>query len=102
MPARPAFRREAEPLLGPILGVVVGFDQPVPLEALQRGVHLSDVERPDLAGPRLELLPQLETVFRAFAEKCQQGVPDAHEDLDFVIIPGILLYSSTSVQTHAA
>ena len=91
-------RRETEPLLRALLGIVVGFDQPVALEPLQRGVHLADVEGPDLAGPGFELLPQLETVFGAFAQKAQQGVPDAHDSFAFVSILGILLHRSTSVQ----
>jgi len=52
-------RSDPEALLRAITLRVVGLDQPVTLQALQGGVDLSHVERPDLARPRLELLPQL-------------------------------------------
>ena len=70
-----------EALLGALLGRVVGLDQPVALEALQRRVHLPHVERPDVAGPGLELLAQLQPVLGALAEQGQQGVADAHVPL---------------------
>ena len=70
---------DVEALLRAVLGRVVGLDQPVALEALQRRVHLPDVERPDLTGPGLELLAQLQAVLRTLAEQGQQGVPDAHD-----------------------
>ena len=72
---------DVEALLGTLLGGVVGLDQAVPLQALQRRVHLPDVERPDLAGAGLELLAQLQPVLGTLAEQGQQGVADAHESL---------------------
>src|SRR4029450_9424253 len=36
---------------------------------------------PHLAGPELELLPQLKAVFRALAQQGQQRVPNAHQHL---------------------
>ena len=67
-----------EALLGALVGGVVGLDQPVALEALERRVHLPDVERPHLAGAGFELLAQLQAVLGALAEQGQQGVTDAH------------------------
>ena len=68
-----------KPFCGPSSDGVVGLDQAVPLEALQGGVHLPHVQRPDLAGSGLELLAQLQPVLGPLAEEGQQGVPDAHE-----------------------
>ncbi len=45
-----------KPFCGPVLGRVVGLDQPVALQALQGRVHLPDIERPHLTGSGLELL----------------------------------------------
>ena len=56
------------------LAVAVGLDEPVPLEALQRRVDLPDVQRPDLARPRLELVLQPQAVLRPLAEQGEQGV----------------------------
>ena len=47
--------RDPEGLLRTVLSGVVGFDEPVALEALERHVHLTDVERPDLPGSGFEL-----------------------------------------------
>jgi len=68
-----------------------GFIAPIPnctttglavsLKPLQRRVNLADVERPDLAGVRLELLAKLKPVLRTIAEQRQQRVPNAHEHL---------------------
>ena len=66
-------------LLRPLALAVVGLDEPVPLEPLQRRVDLPDVQRPDLAGPRLELVLQPQTVLRPLAEQGKEGVWDAHE-----------------------
>ena len=71
-------RGDPEALLRAVLAVTVGLDQPVPLEALQRGVDLAHVQRPDLTGPRLELLPQLQPVLGPLTEQREQGMPDAH------------------------
>ena len=71
-------RGDPEALLRSVLGVPVGLDQPVSLEALQRGVDLAHVQRPDLTGPRLELLPQLQPVLGPLAEQGEQRMPDAH------------------------
>ena len=76
---RLTFVGDVEALLGALVGRVLGLDEPVAFEALEGRVHLADVERPDLAGPGLELLPQLEAVLGPFAEQRQQGVPDAHD-----------------------
>ena len=69
---------DVEALLGALVGGVVGLHQPVALEALERRVHLPDVERPHLAGAGLELLAQLQAVLGTLAEQGQQGVTDAH------------------------
>jgi hypothetical protein len=63
-----ALRRDVEALLGSLVGRVVGLDEAVALEPLQGGVHLTDVERPDLPGARLELLAQLEAVLGSLAQ----------------------------------
>ena len=70
---------DPEALLRAVVAGVVGLDQPVALQPLQRRVHLADVQRPDLAGPRLELLAQLKPVLGPLAEQRQQGVTDAHD-----------------------
>ena len=85
--ARPAVMRK--PFCGPVLGRVVGLDQPVALEALQRRVHLADVERPHLAGAGLELLAQLQAVLRSLAQQGQQRVADAHRTFELSIILGM-------------
>ena len=69
---------EPERLLRSVVAVAVGLDEPVALEALQRRVHLTDVERPHLAGALLELLAQLQPVLRTLGEQGEQGVADAH------------------------
>jgi hypothetical protein len=46
------------------LAVAVGRDEPVPLEALQSRVDLADIERPDVARPRPELVLQPQAVLR--------------------------------------
>jgi hypothetical protein len=76
-----AGRGDPEALLRAVALRVVGLDQPVALQALQGGVDLPHVERPDLAGPGLELLPKLQTVLRALAQQGQQRVPNAHQHL---------------------
>ena len=86
---------DPEVLLRTLLGRVVGLDEPVPLEPLQRGVHLADVERPDFAGPFLELLAKLQAVLRALAQQREQGVPHAH-GMQPRIILSILLAMLTS------
>ena len=65
-------------LLRALALAVVGLDEPVALEALQRRVDLADVQRPDLARPRLELVLQPQAVLRPLAEQGQEGVGDAH------------------------
>src|SRR4029453_17943740 len=79
------------PLLGALAFLVVGLDESVPLEALERGVDLPDVERPDLARPRLELVLQPQAVLRPLAQQCEQGVGDAHERLHDANIPSSIL-----------
>jgi hypothetical protein len=49
-----ALGRDPVPLPRSLVFPVVGLDEPVPLQALKSGVDLTDVERPDLARPRLE------------------------------------------------
>ena len=71
--------RDPVPLPRPLALAVVGLDEPVPLEALQRRVDLPDVQRPDLARPRLELVLQPQAVLRPLAEQGEEGVRDAHE-----------------------
>ena len=70
---------DPEALLRAVIPVIVRLDQAVTLEPLQRRVDLADVERPDLTGPRLELLAQLQPVLGPLAEQRQQRVPDAHD-----------------------
>ena len=62
-----AFLGDVEALLRALLVRVLGLDQAVTLEALEGRVDLPDVEWPDLAGPGLELLPQLEPVLGPLA-----------------------------------
>ena len=71
--------RDPVALLRPLALAVVGLDEPVPLEALQRRVDLPDVERPDLARPGLELVLQPQAVLRPLAQQGEEGVRDAHE-----------------------
>ncbi len=82
---------DPEPLLRAGIGVVVGLDQAVALQPLQRRVHLPDVERPHLAGARLELLAQLQAVLRALAQQRQQRMPDAHDVTALDIMLGSIL-----------
>ncbi len=89
---------DPEPLLRAGIGVVVGLDEAVALQPLQGRVHLADVERPDLAGARLELLAQLQAVLRALAEQRQQRVPDAHDVTTLDIMPRIILGIQLPVQ----
>jgi len=78
-------------LLPVVLVRVVGLHQAVSFEALERGVHLADVERPHVTRLLLELLAELKAVLRALCQKRQKGVPDAHRVPEFRIILGILL-----------
>src|SRR6185369_12177114 len=82
---------DAEALLRTGFAVIVGLDEPVALQPLQGRVHLADVERPDLARPRLELRPQLKTVLGAFAQQRQQRVADAHGVIQLDIMLGMIL-----------
>ena len=67
--ARVRFRRAmALMLMTLVLPGSLGFHQPVALQALERRVDLADVERPDVPGPFLELLTELQSVLRAFAQ----------------------------------
>ena len=77
---------------------VVGLDESVALEALQRRVHLADVQRPHLAGPLLELLAQLEPVLRPLGKQRQHGVTHAHGLALSGSILDILLGGQRSVQ----
>jgi len=86
-----ALAGDPEGLLRAVLRLVVGLDQPVPLQPLQRRVHLADVERPDFAGARLEFLAELQPVLRPLAEQRQQRMPDAHVGIPFSSMPGIIL-----------
>ena len=91
---------DAEALLGAVLGLgLVGLDEPVALEALQRRVHLAHVERPDVAGSRLELLAQLQAVLGPLAQQRQQGVPDTHGRIIFRSILRILLAETGTLST---
>src|ERR1019366_8577814 len=56
----------------------VRLDQPVALQSLQGRVYLADVQGPDLSGPRLELLTELEAVLGPLAQQGEQCVADAH------------------------
>ena len=77
-------RSDPVPLLRALALAVVGLDEPVPLEALQRRVDLPDVQRPDLARPRLELVLQPQAVLRPLAQQGEEGVGDAHEPLSSI------------------
>ena len=46
----------------------IGFDEPVSLEPLQRGIDLANIQWPDFARPRLELLAQLKAILWTLAE----------------------------------
>ena len=70
------------PFCGPSSAVLVGLDEAVAFEPLQGRVHLAHVERPDLAGARLELLAELEARTSALAQQSEQGVTHAHGALD--------------------
>ncbi len=94
--------RDPVALVLAVLAGAVGLDEPVTLKPLQGRVHLADVERPDLAGPGLELLAQLEAVLRALAEQRQQRVRDAHRVPRFSIILGIVLSRRALDATHSA
>src|SRR5207237_751502 len=59
-------------LLRPVVGVVVGRHQAVTLQALQRRIHLTHVQRPHLTGAGFELVAQLEAVFGPFAQQGKQ------------------------------
>jgi hypothetical protein len=93
-----AGRRDPVPLPRPFAFPVVGLDEPVPFEALEGGVHLPDVERPDLARSGLELVLKSEAVLRPFAQQSKEGVWDAHERLQRTIILSTILgiYRSAS------
>src|SRR5262249_27665044 len=54
------------------------LDQPVPLEALKRRVDLPDVERPDLACARLELVLQPQPVLRPVPQQGEERMRDTH------------------------
>ena len=87
-----------KPFCGAVVRGVVGLDQAVALEALQRRVHLPGVQRPHLAGPRLELLAQLQPVLRTLAQQRQQGMTDRHA-LFLSIILSILLHKQRRPQS---
>jgi hypothetical protein len=57
----------------------VALDEPVSLEALQRRIDLPDVQRPNLARPRLELVLQPQAILRFLAQEGEDGMGDAHE-----------------------
>ena len=73
-----ALLSETEDLLGALIGRVVGLDVARVFEALEGGVHLTDIERPDVSGALFELLTELEPVLGTFAQKRQQRMADAH------------------------
>ena len=85
------------------LAVRVGLDEPVALEALQRRVDLPDVQRPDLARPRLELALQPQAVLRPLAEQGEERVGDAHERLGERNIPSMYTrYSSPTARARVS
>src|SRR5262249_30870332 len=92
---RTAVRGDAESLLRPDIVGVIGLHEPVALESLQRRVDLSDVERPHLAGPCLELLAKLQAIFRTFGQEREYGMADAHRSL-------LDEYKSTPVEPQSA
>ena len=93
---------DAEALLRALLGGVVGLDEAVALEPLQRRVHLAGVQRPHLAGAGLELLAELQPVLRTLAEQGQQRVTDAHRSIILSIILSILLDIHDTDKTRSA
>src|SRR5262245_40408793 len=62
------FASDPVALLRALAFAVVGLDESVTFEALQRRVHLADVQRPHLAGARLEFVLQPETVLWPVAQ----------------------------------
>src|SRR6185437_1241598 len=86
-----AGRGNPETLLRAVLAVVIRLDQSVALPPLQGRVDLAHVQRPDLPGPRLELLTQLKPLLRTVAEQREQRVPDAHAFTITSSILGIVL-----------
>jgi hypothetical protein len=67
---------------------VVGLDETVSFETLEGRVHLTDVEWPDLARPRLELALQSQAVLRSLAQQRKEGVGNAQGRLLPVTILG--------------
>jgi hypothetical protein len=78
-----------------------GLDEAVTLEPLEGQVDLADVQRPHLAGPGLELLPELQAVRRSLAQQSEQRMPDAHMRCPAALdILGSLLGISSSARGH--
>jgi hypothetical protein len=69
--------------------LVVGLHEPVALKTLKCRVNLADVQRPDLAGPRLELVLQPQAVLRLLAQERQESVGNTHERLSDLNIPSM-------------
>ena len=80
---------------------VVGLDESVPLEPLEGRVDLPDVERPDLAGPGLELVVQPQAVLRPVTQKRKEGVGDAHGWLQRMNILGTILSIDRERKRHS-
>src|SRR5580698_2282547 len=88
-----AFGGDPEGLLRAVFAVSVGLDHTVALEPLQCRVDLAHVQRPDLAGPALELLTELQPVLGSLAQQREHRIPDAHE----LRLLGIILGSILSI-----
>ena len=87
--------RDPVALARPLAFLVVGLDESVPLEPLECRIDLPDVQRPDLARPRLELVLQPQAVLRALGEQREEGVRDAQSWSPRIAIPSSILSIET-------
>src|SRR4029079_13217475 len=71
--------RDPIPLLRS-LALSGGFDEPVPLEPLERRVDLPDVQRPHIARSRLEFALQPQSVLRPLSQQGKECIGNAHEE----------------------
>src|SRR4029079_6496967 len=71
--------RDPIPLLRS-LALSGGFDEPVPLEPLERRVDLPDVQRPHIARSRLEFALQPQSVLRPLSQQSKECMGNAHEE----------------------
>src|SRR5262249_38683289 len=74
-----AFGGDPEPLLRALPAGPVGLHEPVTLQPLQRRVHLTHVQPPDLARAGLEPPAPLPAVPGHLAQQREHRVADAHD-----------------------